>query len=376
MPFFKTGYREAAMSRRNTSTLIALAGALAACLTLAANAAPAAAAAERLSSLRNEGFQPSAAPAAVDEQRQSTFKPFERGDIFVASTIMDHPTDDHMGTGRIFQYDAELNLRGTLYTQGTTHKIGGLNVAPDGTLWAFAQGQPSVVEIGADGVQKPLRRFSERSLSSVTFAADGSLYFGEHLQGRNTSIPTNTTVFRLLPGRDVIGDGNIFRFSADAKPLAEYHTDTHGGVVGIHGVTSTVLTDGDARMVYVSETGNRVMQYDLANDRQLPDLRVFDDDEDVFMVLTLMPMLDGSLLISTGNGLVVLDKDSGETLRYYGMGTPGWAASGPTVDGEGIIVGNFFTGEVVIISRETGEVLRSANIGQKNSLSGVAQFPG
>ena len=146
--------------------------------------------------------------------------------------------------------------------------------------------------------------------------------------------------------------------------------------MGIHGVTSTVLTDNDTRMVYVSETGNRVMQYDLANDRQLPDLRVFDDDENVFMVLTLMPMLDGSLLISTGNGLVVLDKDSGETLRYYDMRSPGWAASGPTVDGAGIIVGNFFTGEVVIISRETGEVVRSHNIGQTNSLSGVAQFPG
>ena len=278
--------------------------------------------------------------------------------------------------GAFFQYDAELNLKGELFTKGTTHKIGGLNFGPDGTLWAFAQGTPAVVEIGPDGAQKPVRRFSNRSLSSVTFGADGSLYFGEHLQGRNTSIPTNTTVFHLLPGRDVIGDGNIFQFSPQAELLREFHSDTHGGVVGIHGVTSTVLTDNDTRMVYVSETGNRVMQYDLANDRQLPDLRVFEDDDNVFMVLTLMPMLDGSLLISTGNGLVVLDKDTGETLRYYDMQSPGWAASGPTVDGKGIIVGNFFTGELVIISRETGEVVRGSNIGQRNSLSGVAQYPG
>ena len=310
------------------------------------------------------------------ETPANTFQPFVKGDIFVASTIMDHPTDDHMGTGRIFQYDAELNLKGELYTQGTTHKIGGLNFAPDGTLWAFAQGTPAVVEIGPDGVQRPVRFFSERSLSSVTFARDGSLYFGEHLQGPNTTIPTNTTVFRLLSGRDVIGDGNIFQFSPDARLLREFHSDTHGGVVGIHGVTSTVLADNDTRMIYLSETGNRVMQYDLANDRQLPDLRVFDDDENVFMVLTLMPMLDGSLLISTGNGLVVLDPNTGETLRYYAMRSPGWAASGPTVDGEGIVVGNFFTGEVVIISRDTGEAVRSNNIGQRNSLSGVAQYPG
>ncbi len=314
--------------------------------------------------------------ASQGEKRVSTFQPFVQGDVFVAATIMDHPADDHMGTGRIFQYDADLNLKGELYTKGTTHKIGGLTIAPDGTLWAFAQGTPAVVEIDSSGVQRPVRKFSNRSLSSVTFGADGSLFFGEHLQGSNTRISTNTTVFNLLPDRDVIGDGNIFKFSPDAMLLKEFHSDTHGGVVGIHGVTSTVLTDNDSRMVYVSETGNRVMQYDLANDRQLPDLRVFDDDQNVFMVLTLMPMLDGSLLISTGNGMVVLDKDTGETLRYYDMRSPGWAASGPTADGEGILVGNFFTGEVVIISLETGEVVRSNNIGQRNSLSGVAQFPG
>ncbi len=314
--------------------------------------------------------------ALADGHRVNTFKPFIRGDIFVAATIMDHPTDDHMGTGRIYQYDADLNLKGEVFTKGTDHKIGGLAFAPDGTLWAFAQGTPAVVEIDKTGVQKPVRKFSDRSLSSVTFAKDGSLFFGEHLQGSEIQIASNTTVFNLLPGRDVIGDGNIFKFSSDAELLLEFHSDTHGGVAGIHGVTSTVLTDDDTRMVYISETGNRVMQYDLANDRQLPDLRVFDEDENIFMVLTMMPMPDGSLLISTGNGLVILDKNSGETLRYYDMDSSGWAASGPTVDGEGIIVGNFFTGQIVVISRETGDVVKSSYIGQKNSLSGVAQYPG
>ncbi len=312
----------------------------------------------------------------ADSHRVSKFKLFVRGDIFVAATIMDHPTDDHMGTGRIFQYDADLNLKGELFTKGTEHKVGGLNFAPDGTLWAFAQGTPAVVEINNTGVQKPVRKFSERTLSSVTFAADGSLYFGEHLQGKEIQIASNTTVFNLLPGRDVIGDGNIFKFSPDAKLLREFATDTHGGLASIHGVTSTVLTDNDTRMIYISETGNRVMQYDLANDRQLPDLKVFDEDENIFMVLTLMPMLDGSLLISTGNGLVILDQDSGEVIRYYDMDSGGWAASGPTVDGDGIITGNFFTGQIAVISLETGEIVKSGYIGQTNSLSGVAQFPG
>jgi hypothetical protein len=312
---------------------------------------------------------------AADES-PTGFQPFANGDVFVAATIMDNPTDDHMGTGRIFQYDADLKLKGEFYTKGTKHKIGGLAFAPDGTLWAFAQGTPSVVEIDKSGVQKPVRHFSERSLSSVTFGADGSLYFGEHLQGKEIQIASVTTVFNLLEGRDVIGDGNVFKFSADAKLIEEFATDTHGGLAGIHGVTSTVLTDNDTRMIYISETGNRVMQYDLVNRKQLPDLKVFDEDENIFMVLTLTSMLDGSLLISTGNGLVLLDKDTGDVIRYYDMDSAGWAASGTSIGGKEIIVGNFFTGQIVTISVETGEVVKSGYIGQNNSLSGVAQFPG
>lgn len=314
-------------------------------------------------------------PNAADDL-VSTFQPFAPGDIFVAATIMDVPTDDHMGTGRIFQYDSDLNQKGVLYTKGTKHKVGGLSVAPDGTLWAFAQGTPAVVEIGTDGVQKPVRKFSDRTLSSVTFAQNGSLLFGEHLIGKEIQIASNTTVFNLLPGRDVIGDGWVFKFSSDAQLLEEYPTEVHGGVAGIHGVTSTVLTDNDTRMIYISETGNRVMQYDLKNRTQLPDLKVFDEDENVFMVLTMMQMLDGSLLISTGNGLVLLDQNTGDVVRYYDMDSSGWAASAPSTDGKNMIVGNFFTGQVVLLSIETGEVVKSAYIGQNNSLSGVAQFPG
>lgn len=316
------------------------------------------------------------ASPTMAQDRVSDFKPFEKGDIFVAATIMDHPTDDHMGTGRIFQYDSDLKLKGTLYTKGTKHKIGGLAFAPDGTLWAFAQGTPAIVEIGSDGIQKPVRKFSDRTLSSVTFGDDGSLFFGEHLIGKKLSVPPLTTRFNLLPGRDVIGDGWVFKFSPDAELLEEFPTDVHGGVAGIHGATSTVLTDNDTRMIYISETGNRVMQYDLANNKQLPDLKVFDEHEDIFMVLTMMPMVDGSLLISTGNGMVTLDQHTGDIIKYYDMDSGGWAACAPTADGQNIIVGNFFTGQVVLVSVETGEVVQSDFIGQNNSLSGVAQYPG
>ena len=309
-------------------------------------------------------------------EESSRFLPFEKGDIFVAATIMDDPEDDHAGTGRIFQYDSSLNLKGTLFTLGTTHKVGGLTFSPDGTLWGFSQISHAVIEISPNGIQKPLRSFLNRSFSNVSFGSDGSLYFGEHLQGDKIKIPTNTTVFKRLPGRNVIGDGNIFKFGHNGNLIEEFDTETHGGVAGIHGVTSAVLSEDGERMIYISETGNRVLQYDLDKRLQLKDLKIFDEDDNIFMLLTMTKNRDGSLLLSTGNGFVVIDQNTGDTVNYYEMDSSGWAASTESVDGKNIIAGNFFTGQIVVLNIYDGELVASNFIGEKNSLSGIAQFPG
>jgi outer membrane protein assembly factor BamB len=318
------------------------------------------------------------APAARagDAPHVSTATPFSRGDILVASTVMNDPTDDHAGIGRIFQYDEEFNLKGELWLEGSTHKVGGLVFGPDKTLWAFAQLTPVVMEIAPDAKQKPVRRFSDRKFSSITFGRDGSLYFGEHMQGTLTGHPAITTKFKPLPGRDVIGDGVIEKFSPDGKLLKTYKTQAHGGLFGFLAVTSTVLSDGDKRMIYVSETGPVIKQYDLANDRQLPDLALFKDDPRVPMVLVMVPARDGNLLITTGFGFLVVDQKTGAIIRHYPIEGRGWAAIAPTVDGQDAIVGNFFTGDVVRVRLDDGVVLKRANIGQKESLSGIAQFPG
>jgi len=309
--------------------------------------------------------------------RDSTVTPFTAGDILVASTIMDDPDDDHAGTGRLLQYDDDLNLKGVLWITGTRHKIGGLTFAPDGTLWGFSQLTPTIFEVAPSGKQRPVREFSNRTLSSVTFGADGSLYFGEHLQGTETGHPAVTTKFKILPGTDRVGDGSIYKYSADGKLLQIFLTDTHGGMFGFLAVTSTVLTDDDARMIYISETGNRVMQYNLAKDRQLPDLAVFEGDPRVPMVITMSQLSDGRLMLTTGAGLILLDPDSGETLRYYELeGKPGWAAVAPSTDGQFALIGNFFTGDIIKLRLEDGQVVARNNVGQKESLSGLAQFPG
>jgi hypothetical protein len=316
-------------------------------------------------------------PAIADDARISTAVPFEKGDIWVAATVMDVPDDDHAGTGRLLQFGADFKLKGVLWIEATTHKIGGLAFAPDGTLWASAPISWQMIEIGTDAKLKPIRKFADRPFSSVTFAPDGSLFFGEHLVGENTSIPMATTHFNLVPGQKVIGDGNVYRFSPAGELLDTYPTDTHGGVVGIHGVTSTVLTDGGKRVIYISETGNRVMQYDLENRRQLPDLADFGKVEGAPpMVLVMTQMPDGTLAIGTGRSLVLMDQNSGAITRDITFDRSGWAALAPSIDPGHILLGNFFDGEFIKVRLADGEVVDRNSIGEERSLSGIAQYPG
>lgn len=306
----------------------------------------------------------------------STMRPFEPGDIFVAATVMNDPNDDHAGIGRVIQYDADLKPKGVLWLKGSTHKVGGLTFGPDGTLWSMAQLTPAVMEIGPDGVQKPVRKFSDHKYSSITFGRDGSLYFCDHMIGKQTGHPAVTTKFKLLPGQDVIGNGHIFRHAPDGRLLKEYNNEVHGGSFGFLACTSTVLTDDDRRMIYVSETGNRVMQYDLVNDRQLPDLAKFEGDPRVPMVLVMNANATGPLFISTANGFITMDRKTGQVLRHYPLQGMGWAAVNPSPDGQFAFIGNFFTGDVVKVRLEDGAVVARNNIGQRESLSGVAQYAG
>ncbi len=203
---------------------------------------------------------------------QSTMKPFASGDVFVGATVLNNPEDDHAGDGRIIQYDTDLNEKGVLWVEGTTHLVGGLKFHPSGELWAFEGRQ--IIRVSPKGQQLPSRANSERSLSHVNFACDGSMFFGEHLVGNKVPDTLGTPLARL-PGSDKLGDGNIYKFNPDGELLATYDSDTHGGMAGFLGVTHSVLTPEEDRVIYTSETGNRIMQFDVVNDRQLPDLATY-----------------------------------------------------------------------------------------------------
>ena len=317
------------------------------------------------------------APSAnADAPRVNSMQRFSKGDVFVAATVMNDPKDDHAGAGRILQYDADLRCKGELWLNGTRHKVGGLAFGPDKTLWVMSQLTPAIVEIAPTGKQRPYRNWSERKLSSISFAPDGTLLFGEHMMSKLTGHPSITTKFKLLEGRDVIGDGHVFRYTRQGKLLKEYATAAHGGMFGFLAVTSTVLTDKGQRLIYVSETSNVVKQYDVKNDRQLPDLARFEKDPTMPMVIVMNPRPNGELLISNGSGFITMDPTNGKVLRNYKLTGIGWAAVNSSTDGQFAYVGNFWTGELVKVRLDDGSVVARTNVGQKESLSGIAQFGG
>jgi hypothetical protein len=317
--------------------------------------------------------------------KESTIQPFEKGDILVGSTLLNNPEDDHAGPGRIIQYDADFNEKGVLWTEGTTHLVGGLKFGPDGNLWAFDSNAHKVLRISPDGKQLPELKFAERSFSHCNFAADGTVLMGEHLVGDGSNFPEFMgnladmgTTLNKIPGEDVFGHGHIFRFTMDGELIKEYKSETHGGMAGFLGVTTASLAADGKTLLYSSETGSRVMQYDLEADQQLPDLLTFEPRAGMVLVASYQP--DGTILMikAVSRSEFVLQRLSAEAevLKTYELPAPGWAILSPSSEDNVMLIGNFFSGGVAKFDLGTGEITAETNVGVERSLAGIAQYPG
>lgn len=311
--------------------------------------------------------------------RESTLKPFARGDIFAGATLLNRPEDDHAGDGRIIQYDADLNEKGVLWTDTTTHLVGGLRFAPDGILWAFDSNAHEVVRVGTDGKALPRKHFADRAFSTMNFLPDGNLLFGEHLVGNTIKLPPERplgTTLSKMPGTDLFGYGHIYKFTPDGKLLEEYSTATNGGMGGFLGVT-TISTAPDGRtVVYVSETGPTIYRYDIEADKQLPDLATMPPGE---LVILAVHRPDGTLLAIKGSRTAFTLQHmqvDGEVTKEWALPGPGWATIAETLEPEVVLLGNFFTGTIMKFDLKTGAPGAKAETGVQRSLAGIAQFRG
>lgn len=310
--------------------------------------------------------------------RESTLKPFARGDIFAGATLLNDPEDDHAGPGRIIQYDSDFNEKGVLWTDGTTHLVGGLKFGPDGNLWAFDSNAHCVLRISPDGQQLPNIHFADRSFSNCNFAPDGTVLMGEHLVGSESRFPLGTTLARV-PDGDVFGYGHVWRFTLDGEKVAEYDTATSGGMTGFLGCTTSSLAADGKTLVYSSETGPTVFQYDVEADQQLPNLVHF-TPESRQMVLVATHRPDGTLLmikaVSREEFVMVQLSATGEELRTYELPGPGWAIISPSLDDGVVLLGNFFNGTVAKYDLGEGHVIAQTDVGVQRSLAGIAQYAG
>ena len=298
--------------------------------------------------------------------------PFAAGDVVVGCTLLNDPADDHRGLGRILHYDADLRLRRTIVLEDTTHIVQGLQFGPDNTLWAFDAFAYKIVRFGRDGRRRDNFVAPARSFAHVTFAKDGRFFLGENFVGDRSRVALRTTL-PFMPGTKRFGDGHLFEFSPQGMLLREHATPTHGGMGGFQGLTSSALAPDGRTLVYTSESGPRIMRWDLVNRRTLPDLAsAAESSGRMFFEVRFDEA--GRLLVLTGLGIEALD-DAGRLTRSYPLGSFGWASMSRPRDGF-VQLANFFSGELACLDLASGKITARAQTGIRKSASGIDSFPG
>lgn len=306
---------------------------------------------------------------------ESTLQPFARGDVFVGATLLNDPDDDHAGRGRILQFDADLNLKGVLWIEDTSHLVGGLTFGPDDTLWAFDSFAWLVVRVRPDGTLLPARKFADRPFGSVQFLGNGHFVLIEYLKG-SAQPEQLTTRYPYLPDDpDSVGHGEIYEYDARENLVRRLMPEVHGGVSGSMGATHTTLASDGRTLVYTSETGPRLMRFDLRAGTQLADLMTLPEappGAPPAMMFDVEHLKDDRLVLPLGTRVAVL-MESGEEVASFPLQGFGWALVAPGLNEETAYAANWFTGEVVRLSLDDGNILARVTIAPK-CLAGIVQF--
>ena len=315
---------------------------------------------------------------------ESNLKPFTSGDIFAGATLLNNPNDDHAGDGRIIQFDTDLNEKGILWPKNTTHLIGGLKFDNHQNLWAFDSQHYSNIRIDTNGNQLEEVDFGSRSYSNACFTRDGNIFLGEHLVGdisNNKALegPRKLgTVLPFMPETERYGDGNLYKFSSSGELLESYESETHGGMPGFLGVTSSTIDPDESKIVYISELGNRIFQYDIINNQQMDDLITFEPDSgNLVIAISYAPNGDFySIKANFREGFALCQHDpySGEIIKEKILPGPGWASLCLSSDNETAVIGNFFNGQIGKFVIDTGEIIATAETNVERSLAGIAEF--
>lgn len=308
-----------------------------------------------------------------------TIQPFAAGDVLLGCTWLNDPTDDHAGLGRILQFDADLKPKGVLWTTGHRHLVMGLCFDRDGVLWGFDIHTHAVIRVDRHGRQLPMRRYAHRAFGAAAFAADGRCYLAECLKGRT---PYWGSHMEFVPGTDVIGYGHVLEFDRDGRLLQEHATDTAPELSGFKGVTHLALHPSGDYISYTTETGKRLMRFDVRRSRQMPDLARIEGGNlyDRNWYIAVAYLEDGRLLVTRGDHVEVYAED-GRVERRIDLAQFGYgfAQVSACADQRHALAANIFTGIACKFEIATGRVTASVqtdHASPRRSLAGIAEFRG
>ncbi len=311
---------------------------------------------------------------------KTTMQTFAQGDVFLGCTYLNNPEDDHAGRGRIIQYDKDLNLKGVLWIEDTTHLVGGCEFDPDGVLWAFDN--HTVIRVDPKtGRELPRIEFLPRIYRSASFDKEGNVFLGEHVKGKEKRSDVATSIiFPKVPGTDLIGYGHIYKYDRGGNLLAEYKNESAPELTGFKGVTHSTLHPSEQFITYTTETGKRIMRYDVVNNQQMPDLVTYPGDDlyDRNWVIAVKYLADGRLIITRGDNYQILDEE-GNVLEDHVLGGYGWTDIEPSYDGEHILFSNIWTGKAAKVHLNSGEVVGWIDTGYAAPLrcvAGIAEYKG
>ena len=304
----------------------------------------------------------------------STMQPFAKGDVFLSCTYLNNPFDNHAGVGRIVQYDSELQYKGVLWVPFTSHLIVHLRFDPQGNLWGCDCQGHHMLKVKPDGTLAPEVDFADVGLASPCFMDDGSVLLADYFNG---DTPPPGTCIRDIPDTGMIGQGHLYRFAQDGTLLDEWDPETAPEPFSFKGITHMAMHPSQEYVTYTTETGKRLMRFNVKTGEQMPDLKVIPGETqpgvmDREWVIAVAYLDDGRLLLTRGETIEMLN-EAGEVLRTYDMPEYGWAMVQVCPDQKSFVSTNFFTGMMAKVDMESGEIFGTidSGTGVKDTPKGV-----
>ena len=193
----------------------------------------------------------------------------------------------------------------------------------------------------------------------------------------NTPYPGS--FMKRLPGSDLLGDSNIYKFDSEFNLLEIYEVAYSPEFHHFKGITHSTMHPTQRFITYTTEIGKKIMRYDIQQSKQMDDLLVLPGDlTDQNVAIAVNYLDDGRLLHSRGDRIEILDED-GEIIQTIDLKDHGWgiAQVTPSHDQEHFFTANIFTGVAMKIRISDGVILGSIETGYKapkRSLAGIAEY--